>query len=359
MLAHQLGMTVPTEHARLRQASMRGLDFIVIGAQKAGTSSLFEHLRSHPELYIPPKKEYPFFSHDEKYAVGWSAYLSRAFRDAPAGTCWGTVTPWYMVGCPMDGITTRLGCSGGAWKLQRTAGRRGLGADHSEPNPCTDSGRQADRNPARSCFTLHLSLRDGCASRRADRGGFDRKIHDLLSPAALESSRRLEAPGYIAWGEYGRILKAYYDVFPREQIYVCFTSDLEHAPREFMQRLFGYLDVDPSFVPAHLGRRYRKAAASRRIRSSPGELERKLARQSWVRALWRLLPPGIQRSAVRRSGVANYRFELWNRRGGGFNRREASPEILDRLRAHYEEDRILLEELIGKPVPWRAAQVEK
>ena len=27
---------------------------IVIGAQKAGTTSLFEHLRQHPELYLPP-----------------------------------------------------------------------------------------------------------------------------------------------------------------------------------------------------------------------------------------------------------------------------------------------------------------
>ena len=49
----------------------KGLDFIVIGAQKAGTTSLFEHLREHPKLYLPPGKERPFFSHDEVYAKGW------------------------------------------------------------------------------------------------------------------------------------------------------------------------------------------------------------------------------------------------------------------------------------------------
>ena len=110
----------------------------------------------------------------------------------------------------------------------------------------------------------------------ADRGGFDTTIHDLLSSAALRSSRRLEAPAYIAWGEYGRILKAYYDVFPREQIYVCFTSDLEHAPGEFMQRLFEHLDVDRSFAPARLRRRYRQGAASPWIARlpSPAALER-------------------------------------------------------------------------------------
>ena len=62
--------------------------------------------------------------------------------------------------------------------------------------------------------------------------------------------------------------------------------------------------------------------------------------------------PDTRGSDAPRSGLP---FQLWNRHGDGFNRREASPELLDRLGAHYEEDRLLLEELIGKPVPWRAA----
>ena len=352
MLAHELGMTVPTEHARLRQASVRGLDFIVIGAQKAGTSSLFEHLRSHPELYIPPHKEYPFFSHDERYAVGWSAFLSRAFLGAPAGTSWGTVTPWYMSGCP---VRVEQGISGEPL----------ADGDLERIIPNRIRARIPDvrliavlRDPVSRCVSHYgMDVLRGVA----DRGGFDRTIRDLLSSAALESSRRLEAPSYIAWGEYGRILKAFYDVFPREQIYVCFTSDLEHAPREFMRRLFEYLGVDRSFVPARLRRRYRQAAASPRIGRlpSPAALERKLARQRWARALWRLLPPGVQTRALLRSRGAGYRLQLWNRRGGGFNRREASPEVLDLLDAHYAEDRILLEELIGKPVPWRAVPLEE
>ena len=52
---------------------------------------------------------------------------------------------------------------------------------------------------------------------------------------------------------------------------------------------------------------------------------------------------------------ANYRFVLWNRRRPARDRLEASAETLARLRAHYEADRALLEELIAKPVPWRAA----
>jgi len=188
----------------------------------------------------------------------------------------------------------------------------------------------------------------------ADRSRFDETIGELLTPAALERSRHRAGPGFVAWGEYGRILAAYYEVFPTEQIFVCFTSDLERAPREFMRELYDYLDVDRDFVPARLHARYRQAASSKRVGwlPSPAELERKLARENWARSLWRRLPAEVQTRALMRSRQANYRFRLWNRGGTPFDRHEASPETLERLRAHYERDRGLLEEVIGKPVPW-------
>jgi hypothetical protein len=46
------------------------LDFIIIGAQKAGTTSLFEYLWQHPELSLPPGKEVPYFSHEVARARG-------------------------------------------------------------------------------------------------------------------------------------------------------------------------------------------------------------------------------------------------------------------------------------------------
>src|SRR5579872_5519596 len=74
------------------------IDFIVIGAQKAGTSSLFEYLRHHPELYLPPGKEQPYFSHEAIRRRGWADYMNKVFFDADPGRKWGTVTPQYMIG---------------------------------------------------------------------------------------------------------------------------------------------------------------------------------------------------------------------------------------------------------------------
>src|SRR5436305_8534161 len=74
------------------------LDFIVIGAQKAGTTSLFEYVRRHPDLRLPANKEAPYFSHDTYCRLAWTDYLHREFPFADPACKWGTVTPHYMVG---------------------------------------------------------------------------------------------------------------------------------------------------------------------------------------------------------------------------------------------------------------------
>jgi hypothetical protein len=328
------------------------LDFIVIGAGKSGSSSLFEHLRAHPELYVPPQKEYPFFSRDDVFANGWSAYMWNAFRGAPSGARWGTVTPQYMAGCPI-----------------RVEGGQVKGRDSTEPTeeiiPRRIRAQLPDvkliailREPAERCISAYgMDILLG----KADRSRFDRTIDELLSSSGLENARRQRAATYVAAGEYGRVLQAFYDIFPHEQILVCFTSDLEHSSGELMAELFGYLGVDRDFVPNGLDKRYRQGATSLRIGwlPSPWKLEKSLARQRWARALWRRLPARVQSGALMQSRRANYRFLLWNQGGRPFDRSDASPATLQRLQAHYERDRVLLEELIGKPVPWGAASANR
>ena len=272
---------------------------------------------------------------------------------------WGTVTPWYMVGCPVDSEGAQV--AAGHWAGRGTVAQR----DRPENTESIIPERIREQLPAVKLIAILRDPVERCLShygldvlrKVADRRRFDRTIGELLVPATLESSRRLRAPAYVAWGEYGRILEAYYEAFPREQILICFTSDLERAPRELMHEIFDYLRVDPSVVPANLETHYRAGATSRRIEwlPKPAVVERKLAGQAWARSLWHLLPPRIQARLLVRSREANYRFLLWNRGGGAFDRREVSVETLARLRAHYEADRQLLEALIGQPVPWRPA----
>lgn len=57
-------------------------DFIVIGAMKSGTSSLYQWLGQQPEFELPPMKEPHFFSRDEVWQRGQPWYLD-LFPEAP------------------------------------------------------------------------------------------------------------------------------------------------------------------------------------------------------------------------------------------------------------------------------------
>ncbi len=71
-------------------------DFIIIGAQKCGTSTLFRNLRKHPETYLHRKKELHFF--DENYSNGLEWYL-KYFNDKKKPNkpfCTGEASPYYF-----------------------------------------------------------------------------------------------------------------------------------------------------------------------------------------------------------------------------------------------------------------------
>jgi len=64
-----------------RRIADRGPDAIVIGATKAGTTSLFEYLIDHPQVFMDPQKELRFFHRVDPDAAAVDAYLER-FRGA-------------------------------------------------------------------------------------------------------------------------------------------------------------------------------------------------------------------------------------------------------------------------------------
>ncbi|MDQ4058746.1 MAG: sulfotransferase, partial [Actinomycetota bacterium] len=57
-------------------------NFLIIGAMKAGTTSLYHYLRSHPEVFMPAVKELDFFVEDINWRRGLSWYR-RQFASAP------------------------------------------------------------------------------------------------------------------------------------------------------------------------------------------------------------------------------------------------------------------------------------
>ena len=65
----------------LRYFSKGGLpDFLIVGAQKAGTTSMFHYLNQHPQIIGAYNKEVGFFSRDENYKKG-NKWYRQFFKD--------------------------------------------------------------------------------------------------------------------------------------------------------------------------------------------------------------------------------------------------------------------------------------
>lgn len=76
-----------------RHGAGRLPDFVVIGAMKSGTSSLYQWLGRQPELALPQVKEPHFFSRDEVWGRGLDWYR-QLFPEAP-GTRTGEASTTY------------------------------------------------------------------------------------------------------------------------------------------------------------------------------------------------------------------------------------------------------------------------
>ncbi|MDX8389645.1 MAG: sulfotransferase [Mariprofundaceae bacterium] len=70
-------------------------DFFVLGAQKAGTTTLHDRLVSHPDVCLPKLKETQFFSFDEKFSLGLDWYRKQ-FSACHESQLIGEVCPDYM-----------------------------------------------------------------------------------------------------------------------------------------------------------------------------------------------------------------------------------------------------------------------
>jgi hypothetical protein len=340
------------------------LDFIIIGAQKSGTSSLFQYLRHHPELFIPVDKEVPYFSHDTVVeTIPWRTYIERVSRNverdalrktADPALKWGTATPHYMLGTSTSGSGAENGSD------ERTV-------------PLRIKDRLPDarliailRDPVARAVSHHRMI----SARGQERRTFDDAIDELLRPDSLQRARRHadESTGYVVRGEYGRILSGYFDVFAPEQILVVFTDELDRAPAALLRRIHQFIGVSPDFTPGNLGATYNVGGTARQFSwgepsswlspsspLSPQGLRRAVSRNPAARNVWRTIPEERRRRLKRRYERMASRSARRNRLAPSDQAQplpEPSPLTLQRLREHYAQDGDRLAELIGASPPW-------
>lgn len=82
-------------------------NFLVIGAMKAGTTSLHRYLREHPQVFMPEEKELDFFVAEKHWARGRSWYEAR-FAAADGAVAVGEASPTYAMHPQFPGVADRV-----------------------------------------------------------------------------------------------------------------------------------------------------------------------------------------------------------------------------------------------------------
>jgi hypothetical protein len=196
----------PLQQRRLLSTDgLRLPDFLGIGAQKAGTTWLFEQLRTHPEIYFPRRKELHYFDENFHRPLHW--YASH-FVDADARRA-GEITPAYAI---LD--ERRLAY---------------LAAVMPRVRAILLLRDPVERAWSQAVMTLvEQPMRDPAAIDTAEFAGFVR------SPTVLRRSR------------YSATIDAWRRHFPESQMLVAFHDELRATPQQLLDRITGFLGVQPT-----------------------------------------------------------------------------------------------------------------
>lgn len=211
-------------------------NFLIIGAQKAGTTALHRYLDQHPQVYMSPVKETNFFALEgekldfrgprDREVLERSENVSsvtdihgyrRLFGGVAGEKAIGETSPLYLYSPKAPG------------RIRRRLPEAKLVA--------------VLRNPVDRAYSGFLMMR-ACGRE---------PIADFAS-ALREEGRRAKDNWEHSWhykrmGFYHTQLKRYYDAFARGQIGVYLHEDLDADTLGTLQNLFGFLGVDGSFVP--------------------------------------------------------------------------------------------------------------
>lgn len=266
-------------------------DFLIIGAMRAGTTSLYRYLGAHPDIHMSPTKEIHFFDREFSQGVDW--YLEHFTHAAKDQLC-GEATPSYVSNAQ---AMTRLASLIPDSKLIVSL-----------------------RNPVDRAWS-HYWMR------------YERGLESRSFQEAIQQEKRLimdQGPDtprlfYLGHGMYAHHLRRVLDLYPREQLHITFVEHMQEAPKRQYEELCNFLGVRPEVIPTVVGNPINPYVSFR-------------SRQ--LRRFAKRLPRQVDRLIGR----------INTKMPGSYAELEATSRasLADFFAASNSE----LEELIGKPVSW-------
>jgi len=196
--------------------NLRLPNFLVLGAQKGGTSSLRKILLSHPGIFLPQRKEIHFFSKHWHLPSSW---YSDHFAAAPAEQCCGESTPYYLFHPQAAKRISKLLPEAKLIVLLRDPVERALS--------------QVFHSQRLGLEPLPLAQALAAEPKRLETG----------------DPMHLQEHSYISRSRYLEQLDRYEELFPANQILVIQSEAFFASPKATWQRIEHYLQLQPAPCP--------------------------------------------------------------------------------------------------------------
>jgi Sulfotransferase domain len=189
--------------------SMPAPNFLLIGPQKSGSTSIHYYLKQHPDIYLPQIKELGFFNerYRRRQAITFEEYC-RFFDDVTNETIIAEICPQYLAR-PESPVLIK----------QYLPDVKMLAVL---------------RNPVDRIISAY---------KMQTRNNMVRDSFEVLLQKRLDGSLPPQNESLFNIGFYATHLKRYHGIFPKEQLKVMFYEELQTDVHGFLVKVFDYLGV--------------------------------------------------------------------------------------------------------------------
>lgn len=285
--------------------SNKKFDFLVIGAAKSGTTTMYEWLKKHPEIFMPEGKELPLFSKKQYDPKMVKAFFQKHCQDANNQII-GKATPQYTSGA--EEVTPKT--------IAKNI------KDHNQDIKLV----VLLRNPIDRAYSDYkMAYRRGYI-----KSSFADAVKKELDEKTLQNHRAkpTDYERFIVASEYGRILCDYLKYFSKKQILITTTEELKRNPKGEYKKITTFLGVNSSFLPPDINRQYHKGGSKPKVRLlTPARIYKiPLLKRSWTV----IVPDRVRR-------IVEFKINQWNISADN-GRLDKDSETYRHLLNFYKED---------------------
>lgn len=293
---------------------MNNPDFLIIGAAKSGTTSLYYYLSQHPEIYMSSRKEPAYFAFANQkvdfQGPGDYRLNTKVVTDGEA------YRQLFQAAEP----TQKTGEASVVYLYHPHAAQRIY--THSPQTKLI----AILRNPAERAVSNYQFL---CTT------GYE--PCPTMAEALEQEQNRIAANWQYIWhytslGYYTAQLQRYYDYFPTEQLLIIKHEDLRDAPDEVLPQVLKFLEVDDKFK-VDTDHQYNRSGKVRSRR-----LHQMFVEPKWFKNIYRASLPNPLRRTIRRQVMD------WNITT---QRQPVASETIAQLYNIYHDEVISLQDMLG------------